>query len=87
MYDMTNQICQAFGWTFEDGSPKPSAISPRDAKIISHYNREVSTGHMDTMSAFARACGDIRGRNYHATRHQRGQTLPHEANANEEPIR
>lgn len=83
-YDMTNQICQAFGWLNKDGTSATHSISRRDAKIISHYNREVAEGHMDTISAFNRACGDIRGRNYHASRQQRGRALPHEAASHEE---
>ena len=40
--------------------------TPRNARILRHYQREVDAGHLDHLTATERAIGDLYGRNYHA---------------------
>jgi len=39
--------------------------TPRNGRIIAHYQREIDCGHMDQYTALERCLGDLMGRNYH----------------------
>jgi len=68
---MTNELIH---WVTAAMELKLTALTPRDRRIIAHYEREIAKGRMSLTYAFERCCSDIQGRNNHPSKPQRGKT-------------
>lgn len=65
MFNLHQTIATKLNW------PKDYRPTVREALILTHYQRQVDNGWMDTLSATDRCLGDFAGRNYHSKLDQR----------------
>lgn len=70
MSDLTSIIAQRL-----EIKPELLIHNQRIVRILSHYRKAITKGHMRLSDAADRCYGDICGRNYHSEREQRSDPI------------
>jgi hypothetical protein len=72
-FSITKAVADRLGIDLTSEIDRKPLESPRNTRILAHYQREIAAQHIDCITALERCLGDLCGANHRGTSPQRGE--------------